>query len=141
MNSIFCHVFSTCFRGAREHRGCSWTLRIITVPCRYPPGQTFMQEPVEQRKLKPIIHVDINSYTFLFTVKILLQYKGSYGLMVMESSSQTSDHGFEPYSGHDHISSYGLCGWEVNITGFKITTRDSNLANALRFCHNSKLSR
>jgi hypothetical protein len=139
MNSFFCHVVNTRLRGAREHRGCSWTLRIITVPCWYPPGQTFMQELVEQRKLKPII--DINSYNFLFTVKISLQYKGSYGLMVMVSSSQTSDHGFEPYSGHDHVSLYGLCGWSVNITDFKITTRDSNLANALRFCHNSKLSR
>jgi hypothetical protein len=39
-------------------------------------------------------------------------FKGSSGLVVKVSASQPRDYGFEPYSGHDHVSSYDTStGW------------------------------
>jgi hypothetical protein len=38
--------------------------------------------------------------------------KGCGGLVVKVSAAQPKDHGFEPYSGHDHVSSYDTStGW------------------------------
>jgi hypothetical protein len=39
-------------------------------------------------------------------------YRGSGGIVVKVSASQPKDHVFEPYSGHDYVSSYDTStGW------------------------------
>jgi hypothetical protein len=45
-------------------------------------------------------------------VILTVSLKGSGGLVVTVSASQPRDHWFEPYSGHDHVSSYDTStGW------------------------------